>query len=156
MNSFLISLGLIFTLFFTACSSYSITKYFDKDEFYLKALQETKKTDIIVNNEVSSIFTATHLNKVEKKLENSFETFIVSIYQVNKKEESSKLPQFTLNDEKPIEIVPIEQNDKILESLPLKNSWAKYYFVSFNKNEELNSLKLKFKNQDNLEAELNF
>lgn len=152
MNKFLVSLGLISTLFFTACSSYSITKYFKKDEFYLKALQETKKSDILEKNEVKAIFTATYLNRVNKKFNDGFENFIVSIYEVNK----SNQVDIELNDKKYLEIDKIAPNSELIKSIPLKNSWATYYLVKFSKDEDIDKLILKFKNQDNQEALLIF
>ena len=152
MNKFLISLGLSSTLFFSACSSYSITKYFDKDEFYLKSLQETKKSDILINNEVKAIFTATYLNRVDKKFDDNSLNFIVSIYEVEKSESF----EIELNERKYKELTKIPNDSELIKSIPLKNSWATYYFVKFDKNEEDKSLSLKFKNQYNQETLLNF
>lgn len=152
MNKFLISLGLSSTLFFSACSSYSITKYFDKDEFYLKSLQETKKSDILINNEVKAIFTATYLNNVDKKFDDNSLNFIVSIYEVEKSDSFD----IELNERKYRELTKIPNDSDLIKSIPLKNSWATYYFVKFDKNEEDKSLSLKFKNQYNQETLLSF
>ena len=152
MNKFLISLGFTSTLFFTACSSYSITKYFDKDEFYLNSLQETKKSDILINNEVKAIFTATYLNKVDEKYDNEFVNFIVSIYEVEKSNDFA----LELNGRKYTELTKIASDSELIKSIPLKNSWATYYFVKFEKSEEDKAISLKFKNQNNQEALLSF
>ncbi len=152
MNKFLISLGFISTLFFSACSSYSITKYFDKDEFYLKSLQETKKSDILINNEVKAIFTATYLNNVDEKYDDKFVNFIVSIYEVEKSDSFD----IELNEKKYTELTKLTNDSELINSIPLKNSWATYYLVKFDKNEEDKTLSLKFRNQKNQETLLNF
>lgn len=152
MNKFLISLGLSSTLFFSACSSYSITKYFDKDDFYLKSLQETKKSDILINNEVKAIFTATYLNKVDEKFNDNFLNFIVSVYEVEKSDSFN----IELNERKYVELIKITKDSELIKSIPLKNNWAIYYLVKFNKKEEERTLSLKFRNQENQEALLTF
>lgn len=156
MKLFLSLSFIIYTLFFTGCSSYSITKYFDKDEFYLKAIQETKKTDILLNSEVKVILTATYLNRVDEKFDNNTHNFIVSIYNSNQKNEPTKDINLTLNEKNFKEISYIEQGNSLLESIPLKNSWATYYFVKFEKEKDVEELKLTLKNQEFLEASLSF
>lgn len=155
MNHFLVVSCLFFTIIFSGCSSYSSTKYFGKDDFYLKALQETKKADIVVNNEVNSIFTATYLNRVDKKYDNEFKNFIISLYSTtNNKIEN---PIFILNDEiNYINIEKIEKDSELIKSIPLKNSWSNYYFVKFKVENSIKKLKLTFKNPEDLEAHLDF
>lgn len=153
MNKVLITVGLFFTIIFSGCSSYSITKYFNKDDFFLKALQETKKSDILKNNEVKVIFTATYLNRVSKEYENNFENFIISVYETEEK--NTKL-NVSLNETVASEITSIKKESNLLKSLPLKNTWAKYYLVKFNKIEDSENLNLKYFSQDNEEVSLSF
>lgn len=169
MKKFLSIIVLAFLLALTGCSSYSITKYFDKDEFYLNSLQYTKKADIVENNEVISLFTATYLNKVDNKYDNEYENFIVSIYVANNKK--SEMPIITIDkktyskeeleekinyEKNYIEIKEIAKESKLIESIPLKNSWAKYYLIKFEKNENIENLVVKYKLNQNQMAEINF
>ncbi|WP_419764783.1 MAG: hypothetical protein ACNI28_00075 [Arcobacter sp.] len=169
MNKFLSIILFTFLLLLSGCSSYSITKYFDKDNFYLNALQYTKKADIVKDEEVAAIFTATYLNEVEEKYDDSYENFIVSVYVANNKK--SETPNITidkqsytqeeLEDEKNyeksyIEMKEIEKESKLIESIPLKNPWAKYYLIKFDKSEDLENFLLRYRLNQDLKAEISF
>jgi len=139
MKKNLIFLVLILSLFISGCTSYSITKYFDKDEFYNKAIQYTRKSDITKENNIVAMMNVTYLNSVSKDFQNGDQNFIVGIYIVDdEKEQGLKHPTYTLllNDKEPITIQELKDNDAIKNNVPLKNHWAKYYFVSFEKEKE--------------------
>jgi hypothetical protein len=160
---------LTFLITFTGCSSYSITKYFDKDEFYLNSLQYTKKADIIENDEVISIFTATYLNKVDDKYDDNYENFIVSVYVANNKKTGT--PVITLDkqsyseeEEKEeisyeknyLQIEKVEKVSKMIESIPLKNAWATYYLIKLDKSKDIETPLLRYKLNENQMAEISF
>ena len=138
----------------SACTSNFLTKEFKKDEFYLKALQKTKKVDIVENNQIKNIYTATYLNKVDKKYDDKYENFIVSVF--NTKTSPSSDLNITLNEKNYINYQELDKNLAIVKNIPLKNNWAKYYFIKFEKQDDKNSLTLIFSNQDNQEAQLKF
>jgi len=169
MNKFLSIILFTFLFLLSGCSSYSITKYFDKDDFYLNSLQYTKKADIVKEDEVVAIFTATYLNEVEEKYDDSYENFIVSVYVANNKK--SETPNITidkqsytqeeLEDEKNyeknyIEIKEIKKESKLIESIPLKNPWAKYYLIKFDKNEDLENFLLRYRLNQDQKSEISF
>ncbi|WP_428022916.1 hypothetical protein [Arcobacter sp.] len=169
MNKFLSIILISFLVFLSGCSSYSITKYFDKNDFYLNSLQYTKKADIIKKDEVVAIFTATYLNKVENKYDNDYENFIVSVYVANNKE--TTIPTITLDKknysnediEKELnyetnyaKMEEIAKESKIIESIPLKNPWAKYYLIKFNKNEKIANFLLRYRLNESQKAEISF
>ena len=139
MKKNLIFLVVTLSLFISGCTSYSITKYFDKDEFYNKAIQYTKKSDIVKNNNIVAMLNVTYLNSVSKDFQNGDQNFIIGIYIVDdEKKQGLRHPEYTLllNDKEPITIQELKDNDKIKNNVPLKNHWAKYYFVSFEKEKE--------------------
>ncbi len=169
MNKFLSTILFTLLLLLSGCSSYSITKYFDKDDFYLNALQYTKKADIVIDEEVAAIFTATYLNEVDKKYDDNYENFIVSVYVANNKK--SETPIITtdkknytedeinknINYEKNyIEIKEIAKESKLIESIPLKNPWAKYYLIKFDKNDDLDNFLLIYKLSKSQKAQISF
>ncbi|MGB7403825.1 MAG: hypothetical protein WA916_14720 [Arcobacter sp.] len=169
MNKLLSIILFTYLLFITGCSSYSITKYFKKDEFFLNSLQYTKKADIVENNEVVSIFTATYLNKVDDKYDDKYENFIVSVYVANNKKAGT--PIITLDKqsyskeeeednisykENYIKMEEIKKGSKIIESIPLKNPWAKYYLIKFEKNKNIENPVLTYKFSEKQKAEISF
>ena len=169
MNKLLSIILFTYLLFITGCSSYSITKYFNKDEFFLNSLQYTKKADIVENNEVISIFTATYLNKVDDKYDDKYENFIVSVYVANNKKAGT--PNITLDKqsyskeeeennisykENYIKMEEIRKGSKIIESIPLKNPWAKYYLIKFEKNKNIESPVLTYSLNEKQKVEISF
>lgn len=169
MNKLLSIILFTFLILLSGCSSYSITKYFDKDDFYLNALQYTKKAYIIKGEEVVAIFTATYLNEVEKKYDDNYENFIISVYVANNKK--SEIPSITIDktsyteneldeqisyEKAYIDIKEIKKESKIIESIPLKNPWAKYYLIKFDKNDDLDNFLLRYELTKNQKAEISF
>ncbi len=162
MPKHLIIFSLFITLFFNACSSYSVTKYFEKDDFYNSALQYTKKTDIVENKNVIAMLNATYLNSVDKKYNNKYENFIVGIYETNNDNlTKNKTLNVTLNDKPAVVVNTLEAQDK-LNNIPLKNHWAKYYLISFEKEKReileknINNLVLNYTSSTGKVASLTF
>lgn len=149
---------LFISLFFVSCSTKNNAfKYFEKDDIETKAIQYTKKTDILKDNEVDIIFLATYLNKVDKKaFDTEEESFLVSIYFTNKESQNifENNYSFLLNEVSPILVEKVERDDENLKSLMLKNSWGNYYLVKFNPQDTYN-LNLKLTNKSS-SAQLNF
>lgn len=138
MKKSLFLLSLSSSLFFSACTSTSVVKYFEKEEFYTKAMQYTKKTDISKNNQVEIMLNATYLNSTEQKFNNNYENFIVGIYNINDDEElglDNKKYVLLLNGKNPDVINELEEKE-YLTKVPLRNHWAKYYLVSFKKEQQ--------------------
>lgn len=136
MQKNLALLILLISFIFTGCSSYSITKYFDKDEFYNKAIQYTKKSDIKYEENIKVMINSTYLNSVNNKYNNEKQNFIIGLYIVDdEKEQGLNHKEYTLllNDKEPISIKKLKINDMLTQNIPLKNNWAQYYFVSFEK-----------------------
>ena len=150
---------LIVSLFFVSCSTKNNAfKYFEKDEIETKAIQYTKKTDILKNNEVDVIFLATYLNKTDKKITHKDqELFLISVYFTNKESQDvfENNYSFLLNGTSPILVEKVERDDENYKNLMLKNSWGNYYLVKFNSQDTYN-LNLKLTDQSSSTAQLNF
>lgn len=149
---------LFISLFFVSCSTKNNAfKYFEKDEIETKAIQYTKKMDILKDNEVDIIFLATYLNKVDKKgFDTKEELFLVSVYFTNKESQDifENNYSFLLNEVTPILVEKVERDDENYKNLMLKNSWGNYYLVKFNSQDTYN-LNLKLTNKSS-SAQLNF
>ena len=118
---------------FQACSSNSALTYFKKDALETRAIQYTKKTDLLFKNEVEVLFTSTYLNNIKKDLNTKNNMFIVSLYFVNQEtQDLNKNGYFlTLNKQKPIKIQELKKDDITYKNIIKNNNWAKSYLVEF-------------------------
>lgn len=141
-----ILLSLLSTIF-VGCSSTNALKYFKANEQKARAIQHTKKADILENNEQKVLFWATYLNNI-KELDK--ETFLISTYFINKKNQNLNAYDYkiSLNEKnKPLSIKEVKEDGKY--SSILKNrAWGKHYLVKFEtlKKETNLTLELKGKN----------
>jgi len=134
-------------------------KSFDKHLISQKKLQKSEKIKISENGETKIALTATYLNgfnSLKDKYGKIKEKFIIGIYQsndvysigLNSNEQNltlhivdSRTDKDLSNEEEkirragydslPITMVKIESNNKLLQNIPLVNSWSKYYFIEF-------------------------
>lgn len=153
MKKFLISTSLVSAFIFSGCSSNHALINFKKDQFNANALQYTKKADIIVKNNPKVLFFATYLNSVEEKFNDNKENFLVGVYFVNEEEQDfiKKGYRVLLNGNEMLEeYTQISSKDEFVKNLPLKNPWAKYYFVKFDKLDTY-KLQLKLTNEEKKE-----
>lgn len=126
---------LFISIFFASCTTKnSAFRYFDKDGLETKGVQATKKIDIVKDREVSVIFMATYLNRVDDSLINDKnEEFLVFLYfsasDSQNVEDNGYL--FFLNENEPIYLEKIEKDNEKYGSLMLKNYWGSYYLVKF-------------------------
>lgn len=151
----IIFISIFITFFLASCTSTSVTKHLKKDEFYVKALQESKKGDIVSDGEVKVMFTATYLNNIEEKYNDGNENFIISVYNSINNTKNNQEVNLKLNNEVYTKITTLDNNSEIVKNLPIKNGWADYYLVTF---EKINSdnLTIQFIGQDNQEVQLSF
>lgn len=111
--------------------------YFEKDEMYGKAVQYTKKCDIIYQDQVKVMFTGLYLNSVDSKYNDDYENFIFSVYVVDGKEfnepfEDNVLFSVLLNKTNLISIEKLSQEHEMFNHIPLDNPWTNYFLVKFN------------------------
>lgn len=134
---------IVLALFFTSCSSKnSAFRYFDKSDVQAKAIQSSKKIDIIKNNEPEVVFRATYLNDIEKNKEN---IFIISAFFVNSQTQDIEQNGYKLwlNSQEPKSMEKIDKSDSKYKDFILKNSWANFYLVKFPLEKKVYNLNLK-------------
>lgn len=139
----------IISLVFTSCTNKnSAFRYFQKENIQAEAIQNSKKTDIVVENETKVIFWATYLNKIEKYDDFKKELFLVSLYFANNENQdiNEKNYKLTLNDNSEVEFEKIDSTNKEFLPLMLKNNWGNYYLVKFDEIKDTYDLKLKLSN----------
>jgi len=147
MYKFYLLSFLLFSLLLSGCGQKtSALNYFEEDPLSANAIQYTKKRDLNYKNETKTLLFATYLNKINKKYEtDKFNSFIIGIHLVNKDNHDLIKNNYKLflNDETPISMTKLDNNSKLVKSIPLKNNWANYYLVHFNKKEDSRLLNLK-------------
>lgn len=139
---------LFLVLYFAGCADKSSAlNHFENDKQSAKAIQYTKKRDLLINNEVEALIFVTYLNKTYKKYENEkLESFILGVQVANKDKENFFKDSFvlTLNGKESVSIKGLETNAQIVNKIPLKSAWANYYLIKFSNKEESRALNLKF------------
>ncbi|WP_121626158.1 hypothetical protein [Poseidonibacter antarcticus] len=149
----------ILSTIFIGCSSTTALKHFKKNEIEAKAMQYTKKADVIINEEQKVLLWATYLNNIDiKEFQSDYETFITSLYFINSDTQDIKENgySFYLNTKKPISIEEISYENKMYKDILSKNTWGKYYLVKFKKNKKSDKLILTLSNTNANFAKLTF
>jgi len=163
-KSILLTLFAIFYSLFTitGCTPPSAMTFFDKDELYTKAIQYTKKADIITSFETKAICNVTYLNRVDKQWDNDEQNFIVGIYIVEDEKDDDKKylnnpnVSLTMNGRNSISVTDLNSSHEMFGRIPLYNHWAKYYVVKFDKKEKETKLNIKFSHKTFGSANLMF
>ncbi|MFA7084168.1 MAG: hypothetical protein WC141_06485 [Arcobacteraceae bacterium] len=127
---------LLFSMILVACAPNRALKHFEKEELYAKALQYTNKCDIVYDDQVKVLFTATYLNSVDAKWNNDKENFIVGVYVVETKHDNEPFYnneefQLKLDETSYVSFEPLNKEHEMFNNLPLHNSWASYFVISF-------------------------
>ncbi|MFY9075836.1 hypothetical protein OZZ08_12820 [Malaciobacter mytili] len=139
MRKFLLSTSFITALLFSGCTTNSALKHFENKELNANALQFTKKSDIIVDNEPKVQFFATYLNLAQKDNDKEIESFLIGVYLVNQKNQNFLQQGYTLTlngQEALAEPLEISPKSLMVKSLPIKNPWGKYYIAHFPQQED--------------------
>lgn len=142
----------------SGCSSYKAMKHFNQDDLLTKAVQNSKKINLIHNNEVNAIINLTYLNAVDKEFDTNTQNFMIGLYiiDVKYKNEFKKPYLITMNNNKALDIKKIEKNHKMYTNIPIKNKWAKYYIVSFKKEKKDINLEIDITYENSNKSSLSF
>jgi protein-arginine kinase len=138
----------LLVLLFSACSSNKALTHFNKDEFFSKALQFSKKCDIVYQNEVQLMLSASYLDPIYEFDEANKKHFLVGIYNAKQTNEDNVVltllknnqMNFKLNENDYIHIQAIDKQSQWHGALPLFNAWADYFMITFEQNDQANFL----------------
>ena len=153
-----ILISLLSTLFI-GCSSTNALKYFETDDIQARAVQHTKKADILNNkNEQKALVWATYLNNIKHSdVNKKEETFLVSLYFVDNKESFEKDDyKLTLNGKSPISMTKIDKDNAKYNSILNNNPWADKYLVKFERMKRVYDLTLELSKDGTSSAQLKF
>ena len=138
-----LTLNILIILSFASCYSTGL-KIFHKDAIFEKGFQYTKKADLVQDHQVKLMMIATYLNPVDKKYQDDRENLIIGIYfsdsDIDNKSYTQRGFDFNITNAQDIKINKLASDDKLLVNLPLKNSWADYYRLSY-KHDDTNETK---------------
>ncbi|RLA74915.1 MAG: hypothetical protein DRG11_03290 [Epsilonproteobacteria bacterium] len=124
-------------LLFVSCSSNNsfVNYIFDSTKDYQSLIQNTKKADIIENNNtIKAFMISTYLNQTSVKWDDNIFHFAIGFYKVDEENNKSKY-KLTINDYEDINLTKLHKNSSLYESLPIKNSWADYFIVEVAKDD---------------------
>lgn len=134
------------------------------DKLHEQSLLHTKKGEIVTSFETKAIIFATYLNQVDEKFQNdSNDTFLIGVYipkdYAKKAKRGLKNPLFLLRDgdgKKPLKVKRLERDDKLMQFMPIVNSWCEYFKVDFKTKQKARKIKLIYKNKNYGKVKLNF
>ena len=150
MRIFLHVSVIFITIFiFLGCAHTNAFSRFDFDEIKERATSSLRTSKIAKENEIIGVVSSSYLNEVNPKKYNGMEYFYITVYTKNRdklydpnilQEQNMTLK---LNNQLPVKIKELGQDNIFAGLLPLNNSWNSYYLVAFNKvNAEVISLVL--------------
>ena len=144
--NFFISILLVF--FFGACSHKNAFYEFSMDKRQEQSATSLKRIKIVKDTKVIGTFNALYLNNVYPEKYNKEEYFIVYIYLKEIKNISNPNTinrdnlKILLNNNEPIKLEELDNENRFFKLTGSKNKWNKYYLVSFDAVGESLSLKL--------------
>src|SRR5574344_1141972 len=151
---------LVISLTFVSCTpKNSAFRFFDKSLEETKAVKYTKKTDIVKDKEVDTIFMATHLNMVDPKIDKTKkEQFLVFTYftKAQTQDIESNGYKLFLNQQEPVFLEKVENNDEKYKNYMLKNHWGTYYIVEFENLNDIKNFSFVLQNEESSKATLSF
>ncbi|MCP4970269.1 MAG: hypothetical protein GY932_06735 [Arcobacter sp.] len=145
-KNYLIS-SLLALTFFTGCETTNALNNFKSEIQSAYAIENTKKRDLYYNNEIKAILFVTYLNNINKKYKSDdINSFLIGVHLTNNENNdlNKDTYSFSLNNQKATSINKIDTNSNLVQSIPLKNNWAKYYLIDFKNDEDKKDLNLKF------------
>jgi|GEM_PF-1411518 len=104
-----------------------------KSQELSQTLQTQKVTILNSKGGIDGFVTALYLYDKSGRIttnKGENEKFIIGVYHDNRSDNIQK-PTVSLFGIKPISFRSVGFNDKVLESIPLKNQWSRYYEVTF-------------------------
>lgn len=138
MNKIYLFISASLLVLSSGCTSTSALNHFQNDPKSANAIQFTQKSDLLYNEEIKAMIFATYLNGIDKKYKSEkIDSFLIGIHLVYNENNDFQKDGYTvtLNGKNAKSIVSVDKNSELVKIIPLKNNWANYYIMSFDKNE---------------------
>lgn len=141
--------GFFIVLFFlsgcTAKKNDLLFNDFKNNQDKFEKIQKTNKALIKQDGKTTGFITALYDNDTK------YEKFLVGVYV----EEDLKKLQFLLDGNNALRVEELQNSDKRLDKIPLKNRWSRYFELTFVKS-DLNIIKLQIINVQSWKEEIIF
>ncbi len=124
----------------TGCTTRNAFESFNLKNDQESAVENSHSGKIIKNGEVVGLYSAVYLNNVYTHVNDSREAFYISLY---KKDGIYHNIKFTLNSKEAIRMDELSDDNQFKHLLSTKNSWSRYYLVTFAEDEKSNANILK-------------
>lgn len=148
-KNIIILFNFIIILFFVGCLSKSHTILSEKN-LYKDGFEHTQVSDIVFNNDTKAILNVTYLNRLKSdKYSDGYEYFLVGVYIADDKKQlglDNGSYKLSLNEDSIYKKIYIDNSKELYQKIPIKNYYAKYYIVQFNKS-SAKKLNLKYTHQ---------
>ena len=113
------------------CNTWTPQALFEQKAMKEQSIINTKKQEILLNGK-RTLVIATYLNDIDHPFtpKNNAENFIVAFYVGEQKADSAVIRSVSLNNTvEGIAWSALQPNDRLLELLPVANSWSRYFHV---------------------------
>ncbi|MDR2099478.1 MAG: hypothetical protein LBP40_01455 [Campylobacteraceae bacterium] len=81
------------------------------------------------------LISATYLNNIKKYSENELDTIALSLYYSKKGDIEIDEPKVEINLQS-LQVKELFENDEIVQYLPVRNEWSRYFLISAPKSNE--------------------
>ena len=136
---------LIFSIVFAGCSKKNAFNEFKMDKVQELSISSLQSSKIVSKDgEVEGVLSAIYLNEVYPEIYNQEEYFFVFFFTKQAREiydqssPSDLYLKLKLNSELPAKIEKLSSENKFSHLVDTKNSWNRYYLVTFKQAESIN------------------
>lgn len=144
--------ALIITILVSGCATRNAFSKLDISQEQEIATEQTRSGKIMNKDKVDGIFSAIYLNNVYGKTDAKTNNFYISMYLKNKNNDLN----ITMNNERPLKIKKLEEENNFSHLLPMKTSWTSNYVLAFENNESLSTLTLQIDNGQSSSGPLSY
>jgi hypothetical protein len=136
----------LFLFIFTGCAD-SIESVFN-GKVYKKGVEDTNIKYITHKNETVALINATYLNNLNpEQYDDNYHNFLVGLFVANNEKIDLNNERFTVTINEKIfdKVKQIEKTSAVYKKIPILNPHAKYFLISFTKEEDISKVTLDYK-----------
>ncbi|MDR2081821.1 MAG: hypothetical protein LBP54_08065 [Campylobacteraceae bacterium] len=132
---FLKSLHIFLFIFISALFCGCASKNSDENITIKQSIINTQKARLTLHDNSTLLISATYLNNIKKYSENEFNMIALAFYYSKKGSINIGEPNITVNL-KAAHAKELSENDEMVQYLPVKNPWSRYFLINAPKDNE--------------------